>query len=160
MGSYLGMAPRLSRRLPTCFVEFVVPAPTVAYIETFTTQPVVEVAKNFLADTLAEEVPLLLPVPSCVVISCFCVQVTDAVTVIFSVSASQSVEAQLEILFPELINCWIAHLSLLRAPNLPLVDPPPLDVDLLELSSLIILPTEEHHFSTVSYGRGVSGKPV
>lgn len=134
-------------RPPTFFVEFHLPVSVVNYIQTFTTRPVDRLAADFLADALAQDIPLLLPVPSRVVIGCFSISVQESITVIFSVSASDLTASVLDNLLKALQSDWIAHLSLIRAPNLPLRDPPPLDVDLLEESSLILLPSQEGDFS-------------
>ncbi|AEW91353.1 ORF1 [Bovine adenovirus 3] len=131
----------------TFFIEFHLPAPVVDYIQTFTTRPVDTLAKDFLADALAEGLTLLLPVPSRIIIGCFSISTTDSITVVFSVSASNLTASVLDSFLKVLIVDWITHLSLIRAPNLPLRDPPPLDVSILTQTSLILLPSEESHFS-------------
>ncbi|UDF05982.1 ORF1 [reindeer adenovirus 1] len=136
-----------SSNTPTFFVEFHLPLSVVNYIETFTTRPVDSLAKDFLFDALARELPLVLPVPSRAVIGCFSVFISGSVTVIFSVSASHLTASILDSVLRVLLYDWIAFLSGIRAPNLPVQNPAPLDVDTLEQSSLILLPSEESHFS-------------
>ncbi|ART33385.1 E4-5 [Deer mastadenovirus B] len=132
----------------TFFVEFHLPAPVVDYIQSFTTHPVDHLAIEFLFNGLDSNLPLLLPVPSRIVIGCFSVNMSTNLTVIFSITASDLSASVLESLLRVLNYEWIAHLSMIRAPNLPICDPPSLDVDLLEQSSLILLPSEERHFSS------------
>lgn len=128
---------------PVHFLEFHLPACTVSYIQTFTTWPVESLVRDFLATSLASDLPFLLPVPSWVTIGCFSVLVTDSVTVVFSVSASDLAVSALESLLLVLLDDWTAYLRLLHIATAPLTNARCLDLSLIELSSLILLPTEE-----------------
>lgn len=131
-------------RAPSFFVEFHLPQPLVEYISTFTTRPALWVARDFLADALAESLPLLLPVPSCVVVGCFAAWDREYVTLVFSVSATDLTSQALCSLLVVVLDDWTGYLGTLYGQSLPASAEPPLpslDLALVELTSLILLPT-------------------